>query len=72
MRALGAWIFSIALDASVLWIIATRRSVSRPAGFCRRETSSRPRASAMLVSDPTVFRSSDRKWRARSRKLLTT
>jgi hypothetical protein len=30
MRALGAWMFSIALDASVLWINATWRNVSRP------------------------------------------
>jgi Fic family protein len=33
MRALGARMFSIALDDSVLWIKATCRSVSRPAGL---------------------------------------
>jgi len=46
--------FSIAFDASVLWIIATRRNVSKPAGFWRGRTSAIPRASAMLVSEATV------------------
>ena len=55
IRARGAWMFSIALDASVLWINATRRNVSRPAGFWWRKTSALPRASAMLVSDATVL-----------------
>lgn len=63
--------FSIALDASVLWIKATWRNVSRPAGFWWRKTSARPRLSAMLVRDPTVLGGNAPKWRERSRKLLT-
>jgi hypothetical protein len=62
--------FSIALDASVLWITAMLRSVSRPAGFWFRDAASRPRASAMPVSDATVVGGKAPKWRGRSLKLL--